>query len=280
MNKDKMNEIKELEDKAKEIRRIVFRMIVHAGGGHIAPALSIVDLLTVLYFSVLRVCPHNPKADDRDRCILSKGHACTALYAVLAERGFISKSALNTLCKEDSSLGGHPDMHSIPGVDASTGSLGHGLPFGVGVALSGKLDKKDFKVYTILGDGECQEGSVWEAAMFASHHKLDNLVAIVDYNKLQAIDKIDNIVTLKPLKDKWESFGWEAREINGHDLKQIVESLQAIPFSKDKPSVIIAHTIKGKGISFMENVPIWHYRLPNPKEMKIAREQLEIDKPI
>jgi len=273
-----MNELKELEGKAREIRKSIFRMIVHAGGGHTPASLSIVDLLTVLYFKILKVNSCNPKADERDRCILSKGHSCAALYAVLAEKGFFSKNILNTFCQEGSSLGGHPDMHSVPGIDASTGSLGHGFPFGVGVALSGKLDTKNYRVYTILGDGECQEGSIWEAAMFASHHKLDNLVAIVDHNKLQAIDTISNVVNLNPLRDKWQSFGWETREINGNDIKQVLENMRAIPFSKNKPSAIIAHTTKGKGISFMENKAIWHYRLPNPEEMESACEQLGINK--
>jgi len=272
-----MDSLEELENKTRDIRRIIFRMIVKAGGGHTPSSLSVVDLLTVLYFRILKIDPNNPKADDRDRCILSKGHACAALYAVLAERGFIKTEVLNTFCQYGSILGGHPDMHSVPGIDASTGSLGHGLPFGVGIALCGKKDGKSYKVYVILGDGECQEGTIWEAAMFASHHRLDNLIAIVDHNKLQAIDSINHVDSLKPLLEKWKSFGWSAKEIDGHNLNQIYQSLQSIPFTQNKPSVIIAHTIKGKGISFMENIPLWHYRLPNVQEREMAYTELGID---
>ena len=273
----KMDELMRLEDIAREIRRKIVIMICHAGGGHIAPSLSSVEILVALYFKILKIDKNNFKDNNRDRFILSKGHASAALYAVLAKKGFINENILNTFCQRGSILGGHPEAHLIPGVEVSTGSLGHGLSFGVGIALAGKLDKKDYRVFALLSDGECQEGSVWEAAMSASYHKLDNLVAIIDHNKLQSLGRIDSILSLKPLIDKWKSFGWEVREIDGHSIPQIISVLGSVPLSKNKPSVLIANTIKGKGISFMENVPIWHYRLPNKDEMKIACEELDIN---
>ena len=270
-----MKEIQELEKIAREIRQKIFIAICHAGGGHIAPSLSSVEILTALYFKILKIDKNNYKHDNRNRFILSKGHAGVALYAVLAKKGIIDENILNTFCQKGSILGAHPET-AIPGVEFSTGSLGHGLSLGTGVALAGKLDKKDYKVFVLLSDGECQEGSVWEAAMFASHHKLDNLVAIIDYNKLQSLGKVNDIVSLEPFVDKWRAFGWSVREVNGHNISEIVGALGEIPFSKNVPSVIIAHTIKGKGISFMENKPIWHYRLPNNDEIKIACKELGI----
>lgn len=271
-----MTESVDLQNKARELRKIIFESICQCGGGHIAGSLSIVEILTVLYYGVLKVDAKNPKDSARDRFILSKGHAGIALYAILADKGFFPKSELNKFGRKGGILGGHPDMHKVPGIEASTGSLGHGFPFGIGIALSGKLYKKGYRVFVLLGDGECQEGSVWEAAMFAPQHKLDNLIAIIDYNKIQAMDRLDNIVTLNPLADKWQAFGWEVREVDGHNLRALRETLESAPFKKGKPSLIIAHTVKGKGISFMENTPIWHYRLPNRKEMKIACKELNI----
>lgn len=269
--------MQELTEKAKEIRRDIFRAICNGGGGHLPTSFSIVELLLVLYSKVLRIDPANPKDPDRDRFVLSKGHGCVALYAVLAEYGFFDKKLLDTHGKKGTILGGHPDMYKVPGVEASTGALGHGFPFAVGMALAGKMDNKDYRVYTILGDGECQEGSVWEAAMFAPQHKIDNLVAVVDYNKFQAMDKLDNIVGLEPFADKWKAFGWEVREVDGHDMEMLVKTFEAVPLKKDKPTLIIAHTIKGKGISFMENTPIWHFRVPKPEEMKEACRELGLD---
>jgi len=273
-----MDEVTELENMAQKIRGKIFLMIFHAGGGHIAPALSTVELLVALYFKILRVDKNNYQSDSRDRFILSKGHACAALYAILAEKGIIDEKILNTFCQKGSILGGHPERHLIPGIELSTGSLGHGLSLGAGVAFAGKLDQKDYRVFALLSDGECQEGSIWEAAMFASQHKLDNLIAIVDHNKLQAMGKVEDILSLHPFADKWQAFGWEVREVAGHDISEILDALASIPFAKDKPGVLIAHTTKGKGISFMENVPIWHYRLPNEDEMKIVLQQLGIEK--
>jgi len=275
----KMDELMSLENIAKKIRKAILIMCLHAGGGHIAPSLSCVEILIALYFKILKIDKHNLKNDNRDRFILGKGHASATLYAVLAERGIMNKNILHTFCQKGSILGGHPEMHLIPGVEFSSGSLGHGLSFGAGVAFAGKLDEKDYRVFTLLSDGECQEGAVWEAALFASHHKLDNLIAIIDHNKLQSLDQINNILSLKPFKDKWKSFGWEVREVDGHNLSQIHDVLASVPFSTNKPSVLIAHTIKGKGISFMENTPIWHYRLPSTtEEWRIVCEELGLDK--
>ena len=268
-------DLKKLGKLAKDMRRDIFKTICGGGGGHIPASLSIVEILAVLYANILRVDPKNADDPDRDRFILSKGHACVALYAILAEKGFFPKSELAKFGKKESILGGHPDMRKVNGIEASTGSLGHGFPFGAGQALAAKLDSKDYKVFVIVGDGECQEGSVWETALFAPQHKLDNLAVIVDYNKIQAMDRLDNIVTLDPLADKWRAFGWEVREVDGHDLTQLQEVFTSIPFAKGKPNLIIAHTIKGKGISFMENTPIWHYRLPNEQEMRVACAELE-----
>jgi len=267
----------ELQNKARQLRQTIFKVICEGQGGHIAGCMSVVEILTVLYHRILRVDPKNPEEPNRDRFILSKGHASVAWYAILAQKGFIDEDELATYGQGGTRLGGHPDKLKLPGVEASTGALGHGLAFGMGMAVAGKMDGKNYHTYVLLGDGECQEGSVWEAAMFAPQHKLDNLTVIIDYNKLQALDRLDKIVGLEPLVDKWESFGWEVCEVNGHDVAELEETLSAVPFAANKPSLIVAHTVKGKGISFMENVPIWHYRLPNDEEMKIACEQLQIE---
>lgn len=262
---------------AKDTRRSIFKTICEGGGGHIPASLSMVEILVYLYYNVLNIDSNDNKNQDRDRFILSKGHSCVALYAILADKGFFPKAELTRFGKKGSILGGHPDMLKVPGIEASTGSLGHGLAFGIGIALSGKLDKMDYRVFVLLGDGECQEGSVWEAAMFAPQHKLDNLVVIIDYNKIQAMDYLDKIVSLNPLADKWKAFGWEVRDVDGHDFHNLQEIFESVPFVKGKPNLIIAHTTKGKGISFMENSPIWHYRLPNKEEMKIACKELSAE---
>jgi transketolase len=267
----------DLHKKAKELRRTIFRTICKGGGGHTPSSLSIVEILTVLYYNILNISPENQRDSARDRFILSKGHSCVALYAILADRGFFNKEDLDTFGRKGSILGGHPDMYKVPGIEASTGALGHGFPFGAGIALAGKMDKKNYRVFVLLGDGECQEGSVWEAALFAPQHKLDNLTAIIDYNKLQAIDWLDNVISLKPLADKWKAFGWETREVDGHDMTELNNVFKSVPFVSGKPNLIIAHTIKGKGISFMENVPIWHYRMPNEEEMAIAYKELGLE---
>lgn len=264
----------DLEKKTKELRGLIFNTICQGGGGHIPASLSLVEILAVLYYKILKLDPKNPKSPKRDRFILSKGHAGVALYAVLADKGFFPKSELKKFGRKGSILGGHPDMYKVPGVEASTGSLGHGFPFGAGIALAAKIAKDNYRVFVILGDGECQEGSVWEAAMFCPQQKLDNLVAIIDYNKLQAMDRLEAIVGVEPLADKWRSFGWAVKEADGHNLKGLEDIFNQVPFVKGKPNLIIAHTVKGKGVSFMENVPIWHYRLPNPDEWKIVCKEL------
>jgi transketolase len=267
----------DLKAKSRDLRKAIFKTICLGGGGHIPASLSIVEILTVLYYDVLKINPKKPNDPDRDRFILSKGHAAVALYAVLADKGFFDRQHLETFGKRGTILGGHPDMHKIPGVEASTGALGHGFGFGIGMALAGKLDKKDYRVFILLGDGECQEGSIWEAALSAPQHKLDNVVAIIDYNKYQALDRLDKIVSLEPLAEKWKAFGWEIREVDGHNISQLQDVFKSVPFVLGKPNLVIAHTIKGKGISFMENVPIWHYRLPNEEEMQIACNELGLD---
>ena len=231
--------------------------------------------MTALFFHILRISPENPADPDRDRFIMSAGHKCGILYAALAERGYISKETLDTFLEFDKTLGGHPDMKKIPGVEASTGSLGHGLPIGVGMAIAGKYDGRGYRVFVLLGDGELAEGSNWEAAMSARHFNLDNLVAIVDRNRLQIDGPTEEVMALEPLADKWKSFGWAVSEIDGHDMTQIVETLDHLPLVKGKPSVVIAHTTKGKGVSFMENQVGWHYRAPTKEEADKALKELE-----
>jgi len=269
--------MQDLQKKVKELRKEILRTICRGGGGHIPASLSIVEILAVLYYNIMNIDPKKSKDPQRDRFILSKGHAGVALYAVLADKGFFDKKHLDTFGKRGTILGGHPDMYKVPGVEASTGALGHGFPFGVGMALAGKLDRKNYRVFILLGDGECQEGSIWEAALFAPQHKLDNLTVIIDYNKLQALDKLDNIVSLDPLTDKWKAFGWEVKEIDGHNISQLKDTLNSVPFTTGKPNLIVAHTVKGKGVSFMENIPIWHYRLPGEEETKTICEELDLD---
>lgn len=266
-----------LKEIAKNLRKTIFKTIIEGGGGHLPASLSIVEILVILYNGILRIDPRDPDDAHRDRFILSKGHACVALYAVLSDKGFFHRSHLSTFGKPHTILGGHPDMHKIPGVEASTGALGHGFPFGAGIAMAGKMDGKKYKVYVIVGDGECQEGSIWEAAMFAAQQKLDNLTVIVDNNQQQAMDFLDKIVSLEPFAAKWKAFGWEVKEVDGHDFEELSAAFASLPFSKGKPSVIIAHTTKGKGISFMENEPLWHYRMPTDKEMEIACNELGIE---
>lgn len=262
--------VERLSQLSREIRQDVFRTIYQGGGGHIPASLSIVEIVAVLYDHILRIDPQHPQDPRRDRFILSKGHAAVALYVVLSHKGFFDRKHLSTFGRRGTMLGGHPDRHKIPGVEATTGALGHGFPFGVGMALAGKLDSLDYRVFTLLGDGECQEGSIWEAALFAPQHQLDNLIAIVDYNKLQAMDHLDKIVSMKHMAEKWRSFGWETMEVDGHDIPQLMAVLGTIPAAAGKPTCVIAHTVKGKGIRFMENEPLWHYRMPNADELKWA----------
>jgi transketolase len=267
--------IKELEEKASVIRRHVLRMIYEAGSGHPGGSLSATDIFTVLYFHALNIDPEKPDWEDRDRFLLSKGHAAPALYAALAERGFFPVDELKTLRKLGSRLQGHPDMRKTPGVEASTGSEGQGLSIGVGISLAAKLDRKLHRIYVMLGDGEMDCGQTWEAAMSASHYNLDNLTAIADRNKLQLDGPTHNIMSIEPLADKWKAFGWHVIEINGHNFSEIIESLKKSKEVKGRPTIIIAHTVKGKGVSFMEGAVGYHGKAPNKEQFEIAMKELE-----
>lgn len=262
--------LEDLKDKAKKIRCHIIQMIKDAGIGHIGGSLSVTDILTALYFHILKVDPANPGWPDRDRLILSKGHGATALYSTLAERGFISPDILSSFAKLSSSLQVHPDRTKVPGVEASTGALGQGLSIGAGMAYAAKLDSKDYHTYAVLGDGEIQEGQVWEAAMFCSHYKLDNLTAILDYNNIQLMGNVPDIMSICPVKDKWISFGWNTLEINGHDFSQIIAAVDNAKKTKKAPTIIIAKTTKGKGVSFMQNSCTWHGKVPTDEQCKDA----------
>jgi len=248
-----------LISQAKEIRKKLLKIMYKSGGSHIGGSLSCVDILTVLYFKVLSV----KRSMQRDRFILSKGHAVAALYSVLCEKGFFSTRKLYTYCGEGSTLAGHSTLNSAAGIESTTGSLGHGLSIGAGMALAGKNDKRKYKVFVLMGDGECNEGSVWEAALFAAQHKLDNLVAIIDNNKLQGLGEGRHIMNLEPLEKKWQSFGWSTQRVDGHNFKELDQALSSVPFQAQKPSILIADTVKGKGISFMEGRYEWHYKSLN-----------------
>lgn len=261
-----------------KIRAHVLRMTHRAKSSHVGSSLSIADLLAVLYSGILRINPAQPKSPGRDRFILSKGHACAAVYAVLAENSFFPKEWLDTYYLDGSHLAGHITHHGVPGVEASTGSLGHGLSIGCGMALAGKRGGQSYRVFTLLSDGECDEGSTWEAALFAPHHHLDNLVAIVDYNKIQSFGRVKDVLDLEPLTGKWQAFGWATREIDGHDFNQIENALRSVPFEPQQPSCVIAHTVKGKGISFMENQLAWHYKPPDDEELRRALAELGVSK--
>ena len=241
------------------LRKLILDAYTSARRGHLSPAFSLVEILRVLYDHILKYDPKNPKWPLRDRCILSKGHGCLALYAILADRGFFPKEELKRFCTLQGMLGGHPEI-KIPGVEASTGSLGHGLSIGVGIAISAKLKKESWRVFVIVGDGECNEGSIWEAALIASKHLLSNLTVIVDYNKFQSYGPVSQVSKLEPLKDKWKSFGFEVRDVDGHDIEALKKHLRDVPFVPDKPSALICHTVKGKGIEFVENDPTWHHK--------------------
>jgi len=260
---------------ARAIRRDVLKMVHRANASHVGTCLSSVDLIAVLYNGILRVDPSRPDWGNRDRLILSKGHGAAALYAALAETDFFPREWLDRFCEDGAPLAGHATHRQVPGVEVSTGSLGHGLPIACGIALAGARNDLKYRVFTILGDGECDEGSVWEAALFAPHHSLDNLTAIVDHNKLQSLGFVSEVVDLEPLAEKWRSFGWAVREIDGHDLAAIRATLTEVPFEPGKPSCVVAHTVKGKGVSFMENQLAWHYRSPDTEQLRQALAELE-----
>jgi transketolase len=266
-----------LEMTARKLRRQIIRMIAGAGSGHCGGSLSAIDLLTYLYFCELRVRPDQPQWLERDRFLLSKGHCAPALYAVLAERGFFPEEKLWTLRDINSSLQGHPDMNKTPGLDMTTGSLGQGFSCAVGMALAAKIDHMDYTVYVMLGDSELQTGLVWEAAMLARHYGLDNLIAIIDNNKLQSDGVTETIVDIEPIADKWRGFGWEARRIDGHDFHQIHVAFAESKSPNQQPKVIIADTVKGKGVSFMEGVVAWHSGAPNAEQTQAALKELAAD---
>lgn len=263
-----------LEEKARTIRKHVINMIFEAGSGHPGGSLSCVDIITVLYFNQLRHNPSEPDASDRDRFVLSKGHAAPTLYAALAESGYFPTNELLLLRKFGSLLQGHPDI-AIPGVEVSSGSLGQGLSISCGIALAAKMDKKDFRIVTLLGDGECDEGQVWEAAMLASHYKLDNITAIIDRNGLQIDGPTEDVLSIEPIAGKWREFGWYVIEIDGNNISEIIDALNESKRIKGKPTVVIAHTFKGKGVSFMEWICSFHGRALNKDEMIIALQELE-----
>lgn len=269
--------VEQLIERSAHYRRHLLSIIYKAGAGHTGGSLSCIDILNVLYNGVLRVSADDFSSVNRDRYIQSKGHCVEALFVVLSDKGFFPASDLDTLCRYGSHYIGHP-TRKVHGVEQNTGALGHGLPMAVGTALAGKLDGRDYRVFTLLGDGELPEGSNWEAALTASHYKLDNLCAIVDLNGLQITGPTQDVCDTQPLADKFRSFGWSVREVDGHDIQALSDTLEAIPFEPGKPSVVIAHTVKGKGVSFMEHNIKWHHGVPNAEQFAQAMEELGADK--
>lgn len=259
----------------REMRREIIEISHRNHGSHVGSSFSIIDILAALYFNVMRVYPSRPWHSNRDRFVLSKGHAALALYAVLAHRGFFSAKRLQTFLKDGSLLVGHPESRTLPGVEATTGSLGHGLSVAAGMALAAKRSGRRNRVFVLLSDGECDEGEVWEAALFAAHHKLDNLTVIVDYNKLQAFGTTNTVLELEPFVSKWESFGWSVREHSGHNFAALTKTFSLVPFTKGKPSALIAQTTMGKGVSFMEDQLAWHYLEPTKEHLDRAQKELQ-----
>ena len=250
-------------------------MTHRAKASHVGTSLSMAELLAVLYGGILRVDPSTRESLDRDRFVLSKGHGCAGLYAVLAERGFFPLSRLGEFYQDGTRMAGHVTHGGIPGVEVSTGALGHGLSIACGMALAGRRDRRQFRVFALLSDGECDEGATWEAALLAGHHRLDTLVAIVDYNKIQSFGRVAEVLDLDPLADKWRAFRWGVREIDGHDHATIAAALESVPLEAGRPSVLVAHTVKGKGVSFMENDLAWHYKSPDAQQLARALDELE-----
>ena len=267
--------IKQMEEIAKRLRRHIITMTGKAGSGHPGGSLSAVEIITVLYFMLLRHNPQYPQWSDRDRFILSKGHAAPLLYAALAECGYFPLDELSTLRQLDSRLQGHTDRTATPGVEMSAGALGQGLSFAIGIALAGRLNSQNYRAYVLLGDGECDEGQIWEGAMAAAHFKVDNLTAIVDNNRQQIDGWNRDVMNLDPFNEKWQAFGWHVIEVDGHDFTQLINAFNQAKSIRGKPTIIIAHTIKGKGVSFMENNLDFHGKAPNAEEVKIALKELE-----
>lgn len=269
--------LKELDARARLLRMRIIETSHRAGIPHLGSCLSCVDILTVLYFSILRLDPSQPHAIERDRCILSKGHAAPALFQILAMRGFYPEALLENYGEDGGIFAEHPPVPAVlPGIEAATGSLGHGLPLALGMALAGRIQQQHYRVYAVLSDGECNEGSVWEAAMLAAAQRVSHLCVIIDFNKWQATGRSREVMALEPLVDKWRAFGWEACEVDGHDLQALLHTLQTFPQHAQKPTAIIAHTVKGRGVSFMEDDNNWHYRIPNADEVLRAREELSL----
>ncbi|MEK4146524.1 MULTISPECIES: transketolase [Robertmurraya] len=266
-------DIIDLKKKAAEIRIRLFQMIHNAKAGHTGGSLSNTDILTVLYYHTMRHNPQEPKWVERDRFIASKGHSVESLWCILADLGYFPKSELETFSQFGTRLIGHPN-NKVPGIEMNTGALGHGLPISVGMALAGKRDHKDYRVFCLMGDGEQAEGSIWEAAMSASHYKLDNLVGIIDRNSLQISGNTENVMGLDPLDKKWEAFGWHVVSIDGNDIVSLMETFNSIPYTEGKPTLIIANTVKGKGVSFAENAIGWHHRVPSDEELALAIKEL------
>ena len=260
--------------KAIQIRKMLLAMIYHAKAGHTGGALSSADILTALYYGVMRIDPKNPSLPERDRFILSKGHSVEGYYAILADMGFIDIGELDSFSDYQTRLIGHPN-NKVPGVEMNTGALGHGLPIAVGMALGLLMDKSDARVFVLMGDGELAEGSVWEGAMAAAHYKLNNLTAIIDRNRLQISGTTENVMALEPLAAKWQAFGWQVEEVDGHDMELLVDALKRCPLANDKPSLLIANTIKGKGVAEMENMAKWHHGVPDEALYNRAIAQLD-----
>jgi transketolase len=265
----------DLRRRATRIRMRDLRMVYEAGLGHLGGEFSAIDILTTLYFGVLRHDPQRPDDPERDRFVLSKGHSAAALYTTLAEAGYFDPAELSTFMAPLSRLNGHPDRNKVPGVETNTGPLGHGFPVAVGIALAGKMDGSDRRTYVLTGDGELQEGSMWEAAMAASHYELDRLTVIVDRNGLQQGDRTESTIRLEPLADKWRAFGWSVREVDGHDHARLLDVLRATPFEPGRPSCVIAHTHKGHGVSFMSDQVAWHHHVPTDDEFQRATAELQ-----
>ena len=265
----------ELRALARRLRSHSLRMISAAKTSHIGSCLSVADILAVLYGSVLQIDPRRPQWADRDRLIMSKGHAAAILYAAMAEAGFIPVEELGEYARNGGQLYGHATHWGVPGVEMSSGSLGHGLPVGTGMALTAKRSGSRWRVFVVMSDGECDEGSNWEAILFAGHHQLDNLNIVLDYNKIQSLDFVEKTLRLEPLADKFRAFGWAVREVDGHDVRVLRETLDALPLETGKPNAIMAHTVKGKGVSWMEGKVLWHYRPPTPDELVTALAEVE-----
>ena len=264
-----------MDDRSKYLRKLVIDALEGGGRGHIGSSLSLIEILRVLYDDILRIDPKNPADPNRDRCILSKGHGCLSWYAILADKGFFPLDELRQQCRPGAKLGGHPERGHVPGIEASTGSLGHGLSIGIGMALAARMRGRQNRVFVIMGDGELDEGSVWEGSLSAAKHKLDNLVAIVDYNKIQSAGFVKDILGLEPLADKWRAFGFAVREVDGHDVAALKKVFMSAPFEPGKPNLLICHTIKGRGFDFAENNPAWHHKAKVGPDVLRMREALE-----